>query len=112
MSFLRSLGGTATTDDDEHPSMRAYPEALDRTDETPVVECLQREYHCEDVRVDEDCPGLSLIIRSDSQYAVQPRLLRHLQQAGFGITTVTTRQRDGCYRLEVGASRYPPEAYR
>jgi hypothetical protein len=109
MSLIRSLFGTART---EQSSPHVYPDVLDSTDENAVAECIERFYDCEEVYVDEDWPGMFLEIRSDSQYSIPPRLLRHLQYADFDIITITSRERDGRVRLEVGASRYPPEAYR
>jgi hypothetical protein len=109
MSLLGSLLGTART---EQSSTHVYPDVLDSSDETAVSECIQRYYDCEEVRVDDDCPGLSLIIRSDSHCTVEPRLLRHLQYAGFDILTIMSRERDERVRLEVEVSRYPPGAYR
>ena len=110
MSLLGSLFGTTITT--EQSSTHVYPDVLDSSNESAVMECIERFYECETVWVDEDCPGMWLTIRSDSNHSVQPRLLRHLQYAGFDIITVTSRKRDGCFRLEVAVSRYPPEAYR
>jgi hypothetical protein len=94
------------------PVSPVYPDVLDSADESAIVEYIQRFYDCETVRVIEDCPGVSLRIRSDSNHTVQPRLLRHLQYAGFDILTITSHERDGRCRSEVMVSRYPPEAYR
>jgi hypothetical protein len=109
MSLLGTLLGTART---EQSPTHVYPDVLDSTDETAVAECIRRFYDCEEVYIDEDGLGMWLTIRSESNHSVHPRLLRHLQCAGFDIITVTSRKRNGCFRLEVEISRYPPEAYR